>query len=135
MFLDTENIKEIASEVDFLSIDVDGNDLHILRSFLTVSRPRVICAEYNALFPPPLKISVAYDKSHSWSGDDYMGASLSAFTEMLDGYLLFGCGIAGLNAFFVRCDLAQPFTKYPEHDLYQPFRVALFHPEAATHRP
>ena len=131
MFLDAQNIKTIASEVDLLSIDIDGNDLHLLEAFLTVARPKVICAEYNAKFRPPLAVSVAYDKGHVWSGDDYMGASLSALDNLLDGYSLVGCGIAGLNAFFVRSDLSGVFTPYPIDALYQPFRISLFHPSPA----
>lgn len=131
-FIDTDNIRSLAatSDVDFLSMDVDGNDLHLLRSYLTVTQPKVICAEYNAKFRPPLAVSVAYDAGHCWGGDDYMGASLAALVEGLDGYTLVGCGIAGLNAYFVRNDLAGAFTSYPVGDLYQPFRIALFHPNS-----
>jgi len=128
MFLDADNVATIAAEVDFLSIDVDGNDLHLLRSFLQVAKPRVICAEYNAKFPPPTFATVAYDKRHVWKADDYMGASLTAFVEVLRDYTLVCCGIAGLNAYFVRSDSAEGFTIYPPEELYQPSRISLFHP-------
>ena len=128
MFLDADNVKTIAAEVDFLSIDVDGNDLHLLRSFVQVAKPRVICAEYNAKFPPPLFATVAYDEGHVWKADDYMGASLSALVKVLSDYTLVCCGIAGLNAYFVRSDFRQCFTFYTPEELYQPSRISLFHP-------
>ncbi|MEJ6712406.1 MAG: FkbM family methyltransferase [Rhodobacterales bacterium] len=41
---------EIPREIDFLSIDIDGNDFHILKS-LTQIRPKIICIEFNAAIP------------------------------------------------------------------------------------
>ena len=43
-------------EIDFFSLDIDGNDLPVLSAALGVFRPRVICVEYNAKFPPPLEV-------------------------------------------------------------------------------
>ncbi len=39
------------SEVDFLSIDIDGDDIHVLAGLAL--RPRVICIEFNPTIPPP----------------------------------------------------------------------------------
>ena len=52
-------------EIDFLSLDIDGNDLEVLRH-ITVLMPRVLCVEYNAKFPPPQKAEIAYDPDHVW---------------------------------------------------------------------
>lgn len=41
---------EIPTDLDFLSIDIDGNDYHILKS-LSVIKPKVICIEFNAMIP------------------------------------------------------------------------------------
>jgi hypothetical protein len=40
-----------AEEIDLLSIDIDGNDVHIFDS-ITCIKPRVVVIEYNAKFPP-----------------------------------------------------------------------------------
>ena len=130
MFIDIENIGSIASDADFLSLDIDGNDLHILKKFMEVARPKVICVEYNAKFPPPLPISVKYDKAHRWKEDDHMGASLQAFADLLTEYQLVCCGLAGLNAFFVRKEFTSAFSAYPIESLYRPFRIELFHPHS-----
>lgn len=41
---------EIPHDFDFLSIDIDGNDYHILES-LSLYKPKIICIEYNLLIP------------------------------------------------------------------------------------
>jgi hypothetical protein len=130
------NILEVASGalgevgveggLDFLSIDIDGNDLQVCLPLLAAYSPRVVCAEYNAKLRPPLEISVAYDENHVWTGDDYQGSSLSAWSGALKGkYLLVACSLSGSNAFFVRTDLANGFSRYTERELYQPARYHL----------
>lgn len=115
-----------ASTIDFLSLDIDGNDLHVLHALLEHTEPRVLCVEYNAKFPPPMRISVK-PGTKGWEGDDYQGASLSSFTDMLNGmdYRLVCCGLSGVNAFFVRGPDASRFSNYTQHELYQPARYYL----------
>lgn len=121
-FITRENINSLISsagfsgEIDFLSIDIDGNDYWIWEA-LTVIRPRVIAIEYNATFRPPHKIVQEYNPSHVWQSDNAYGASLSAVETLGSrlGYVLVGCSYAGTNAFFVRRDLeagafSAPFT-------------------------
>ena len=65
--------------------------------------------EYNAVFRPPLAIVADYNKDFAWNGTSYYGASLKAL-ELLGsrkGYVLVGCSLSGINAFFVRRDLVQ----------------------------
>jgi hypothetical protein len=114
-------------EIDFFSLDIDGNDLHVLRAALGVFRPSVICVEYNAKFPPPMEVCIEYDPRHVWSGDDYHGASLSAFVSALApmDYTLVTCSISGANAFFVANSLASRFTLYEPARLFQPSRFHL----------
>jgi len=114
-------------EIDFFSLDIDGNDLHVLSAALGVFHPRVICVEYNAKFPPPVEVCIEYDPEHAWSGDDYHGASLSAFVSALSplGYTLVTCNISGANAFFVATALASRFTLYEPARLFQPSRFHL----------
>jgi hypothetical protein len=110
-------------ELDFLSVDIDGNDLDVTLPLVEELRPKVVCVEYNAKIRPPLKVSIAYDSSHIWRGDDYQGASLSAWTDAMTPHCtLVACSLAGTNAFFVRNDLAGAFPRYPEKDLFQPAR-------------
>jgi hypothetical protein len=131
-FLDSENIGQLVTnyceflgqrEVDFFSLDIDGNDLHVLLRALEVFNPRVLCVEYNAKFPPPLAVVTAYDAKREWAYDDYQGCSLMAWVDALASrYTLLTCTLSGVNALFVRKDLAQRFKIYRPEDLYQPAR-------------
>ncbi|MGB3615530.1 MAG: FkbM family methyltransferase [Elainellaceae cyanobacterium] len=133
-FITTDNINTLisnhiqASEIDLLSVDIDGNDYHVLDAITCIS-PRVVVVEYNAKFTPPILYCMDYDETHTWEKDDCFGASLKFFEVALaqKGYCLVGCNISGVNAFFVRHDLvgdrfAAPFTA--EHH-YEPPRYYL----------
>lgn len=115
--LSRENINsEIAQagcsgEIDLLSIDVDGNDLHLWKA-LTALNPRVVVIEYNGFVPPPVTWVMPYDESHVWDGrTTAIGASLQAIADLgrARGYRLVCCNRIGLNAFLVREDLARHF--------------------------
>ncbi|MGK7933364.1 MAG: hypothetical protein AB4041_18290 [Microcystaceae cyanobacterium] len=121
-FITKENINELissqikAEEIDLLSVDIDGNDYHVVDAIACVS-PRVIVIEYNGKFPPPMMYCMDYNPTHGWRKDDCFGASLKFFEVYLEkkGYYLVGCNISGVNAFFVRKDLVEdkflsPFT-------------------------
>jgi hypothetical protein len=99
-----------AGEIDLLSIDIDGNDYSVLDAVLGAGRlsPRVVVIEYNARFRPPAKLVQPYDALYSWDGSDYFGASLCALHDLAQqrGYVLAGTNLTGVNAFFVRRDLA-----------------------------
>jgi hypothetical protein len=113
------------TEPALFSLDIDGNDLYVMEAALKRFRPIVICAEYNPKFPPPNAISIKYNPSHTWIGDDYHGASLQAFCDLLTDYRLVACNLCGCNAFFVRNDQAGAFASYTPTQLYQPFRENL----------
>jgi hypothetical protein len=114
-FITRDNIQELLADVPrdlgILSIDIDGNDYWILDQLTSLS-PRIVIAEYNSVFGPGRPVSVPYDatferaKAH-WSLL-YFGASLPAFGHLLGqrGYRLVGSNRTGLNAFFVRGDVA-----------------------------
>jgi len=112
-FVTKDNINGLISsagypeEIDLLSVDIDGNDFHIVEA-ITCVKPRVIVIEYNAKFPPPIRYCMEYDASHASNQDDCFGASLKFLEIELSrlGYNLVGCCAAGVNAFFVRKDLA-----------------------------
>lgn len=112
--------------IDFLSIDIDGNDLAVFEA-IACTRARVVCVEYNPKFPPPMKVALAYDKRHRWADDDYQGASLGAWLEPMAsrGYRLVCCTLAGTNAFFVQQEFAGLFGDYPPEVLWRPARFDL----------
>ena len=98
----------LPQEIDLLSLDIDGNDYHVLENIVFLN-PRAMVLEYNAKLPPPVKWVMAYDQYHTKTNTDYFGASLKSFEYLLykRGYCLVGCNISGVNAFFVRKDLVE----------------------------
>ena len=131
-FITRENINElfikggIEGEIDLLSIDIDGNDYYVWEA-INVVNPRVVIVEYRAFFPPNCDWKQAYNKRHVWDGTDWQGASLKAF-ELLGrrlGYQLVGTSLTGVNAFFVRKDLAKDSFIEPAtaENLYNPARA------------
>jgi hypothetical protein len=124
-------------EIDLLSVDVDGNDFHIF-SAITCIRPRVVVIEYNAKFPPPMLVCMAYRESHAWQGDDCFGASLKYLEVNFErrGYRLVGCSLSGANAFFVRSDLAGDhfLPPFSAENHYEPARYYLAR-LSSGHRP
>lgn len=120
----------VFADIDLFSLDIDGNDYHIMEA-ITGLNARVVIVEYNAKFPPPHEFVMKCNESadYSWDLTDYFGASLSSWDQLMrtKGYSLVGCNITGSNAFFVRSDLAaghfsEPLT--PENH-YEPARYWL----------
>ena len=116
-----------SSQLDFLSIDIDGMDVYLLEAL--EHSPKVICVEYNAKFRPPVYKKQAFNANNQWTGTDYFGASLVAMadTAARKGYRLVGTNITGANAFFVRNDLLndQFDLSLTVADLYNPPRYYL----------
>jgi hypothetical protein len=105
------------SDVDVLSVDLDGNDLYYTEALLKVLHPKLVIVEYNPKFPPPARWSVKYDPNFRWDGTDYHGASLSSFCDLLAqcDYTLVCCNSAtGVNAFFVKNDYLVAFKDVPQ---------------------
>lgn len=100
-------------EVDFLNMDLDGNDWHFMKAIMLRIHPKLICAEYQPKCPPPLDRVMPYNAGHVWDGSDYYGCSLQAYVRLLQGYTLVSCNLSGFNAFFVRNDYACLFPYYP----------------------
>jgi len=129
-FIDKDNINtlignEISGSIDMLSIDIDGNDYWVWESINSV-QPRVVIIEYNAKFPPEYEWIMKYNKNHAWTGDDEYGASLKSL-ELLGrklGYQLVGTNYTGVNAFFVKQDIANNLFALPavSENLYNPAR-------------
>jgi len=133
-YITCENINEliessgITREIDLLSIDIDGNDYHVFKEIDVIS-PRVVIVEYNAKFPSNFSWIMEYNPTHIWDASDKQGASLKAL-ELLareKGYRLIGTNLSGVNAFFVREDLAGNLFAEPAtaENLYNPGRFAM----------
>jgi hypothetical protein len=127
-FVKASNINDLINtlqleRLELLSIDIDGNDYYIWEEL--EATPFVVVVEYNAKFPPPIRVVQRYNENWVWDHvtDDY-GASLQALVDLgtKKGYTLVCCSITGVNAFFVRDDLMRHFSKYETRDLYHPCR-------------
>jgi hypothetical protein len=134
VFITRDNINSIisrhgiAGDIGILSIDIDGNDYWVWKAIDCIS-PRVVIAEYNALFGPHAAVSVPYDqdfvRSRAHYSNLYWGCSLAALESLArqKGYHLVGCNSAGNNAFFVRTDVIGPL---PVREPVDAFRAARF---------
>lgn len=115
-FVDKGNINELLKKSNFnrdlgiLSVDIDGNDYHILKA-INAFEPRIIISEFNPCFGRERYITVPYDskfiRTEKHYSNLYFGASINAIEYLLNekGYVLVGTGMAGGNAYFVRNDL------------------------------
>jgi hypothetical protein len=101
-------------EIDLLSIDIDGNDYWIWEKINCI-QPRAAVIEYNAKFPPPCEWVMEYNAGHVWDGSDNHGASLKSLELPGDriGYSLVGTNRNGVNAFFVKKELAKGLFAEP----------------------
>jgi hypothetical protein len=136
-FIDVDNITPLVldackfvnvKELDFFSLDIDGNDFYIIEKILSQHiRPKVFCVEYNGKFPPPIRVKIAYNPTHVWDRSEYQGASLQTFTDLFEshGYSLLCCNVTGINAFFVEDTYMKYFTRYSIADLFQASRYHL----------
>jgi hypothetical protein len=103
----------VTGEIDFLSIDIDGNDYWVWKAINAIN-PRVVVIEYNGILGNDRPLTVRYQpdfmrfKMHP--AGYYYGTSLPAAAKLAEtkGYVFVGCeSTGGVNAFFVRRDVAQ----------------------------
>jgi hypothetical protein len=118
-FITRDNLEELIRgngaprDIDFLSLDVDGNDYWFWKELQCVS-PRVVCIEYNAGIGPELSWTVPYDPEFEryavHPSGFFHGASLAALEKLgrEKGYRLVGCDSTGTNALFLREDIDLP---------------------------
>jgi hypothetical protein len=128
---------KLTGDIDLLSVDIDYNDYWVWKA-ITIVRPRVVVIEYNGTLRPPMSLVVPYDPVRRWDGTNFFGASLEALVKLgrEKGYRIVGCNYTGVNAFFVREDVAgdhfiDPATS-EEH--YEPPRY-FYAFQPAGHRP
>ena len=111
--LETATINEfltrhgVGAEVDFMSIDIDSFDYWLWKA-ITVVSPRVLVMEYNGLFGRDRAVTVPDAPRPPVAPKGYGGASLAALEKLnrAKGYGLVLCEDAGINAFFLRNDVA-----------------------------
>lgn len=119
-------------DIDYLSIDIDGNDYYVLNTLY--KKPRVISIEYNSKFRNDQSYAIEYNPEHKWEGDDYYGASLLALKKLGEkkGYTLVHV-VAQLDAFFIRNDLISPDYVPPTLDELLPEPI-IAHEKISTKR-
>lgn len=104
----------ISGEIDFLSIDIDGNDYWVWKA-VNVIQPRIVEMEIQPSLGTESK-TVPYDPGFDRSKFSinkppydivYCGASLAALVKLgkEKGYTFVGCDSLCVNAFFVRDDV------------------------------
>ena len=115
-FVNINNINELLKKSEFerdlgiLSVDIDGNDYHILKK-IDCFDPRIIICEFNPVFGKDRKITVPYDpkfyRTKKHPSNLYFGASINALKSLLNkqDYTLIGTGMQGGNAYFVKNSL------------------------------
>lgn len=95
------------TDIDFMSIDVDGDDYLIFESMAL--RPRVVCIEFNPTIPPHVYLR------QKTSGERF-GSSLLSIATLARTLGYEFVGATRCNGFFVLADEAEPFCDY-EKDL------------------
>jgi len=118
-FVTVENIDGLLEKAGFsgplgvLSIDIDGNDYWVWKATSAVS-PAIVVCEFNAVLGNTRPIAVPYRagfrRFDSHFSGLYFGCSLGALQHLANekGYQFVGTNSHGVNAFFVRNDLAAP---------------------------
>jgi hypothetical protein len=118
-FVTVENINGLLERAGFsgplglLSIDIDGNDYWVWKAISVVS-PAIVVCEFNAVLGNTQPIAIPYQagfrRFDSHFSGLYFGCSISALQHLAleKGYQFVGTNSHGVNAFFVRNDLAAP---------------------------
>jgi hypothetical protein len=132
--VNAENVNSLIQEngiegpIDLLSVDVDGNDYWVWKA-LDVIDPQVVVIEFNASLGPEKKLVVEYDPEFIARNNHprgwYHGASLAALVDLGAGrgYTHIGCDSMGVNAFFVKNELAgDHFKPLSSTESYYPHR-------------
>jgi hypothetical protein len=114
-FLTRDNLNQVIrqsgfeGEIDFLSIDVDGNDYWLWEALDSVS-PRFVLAEVHPEHGP-IDYVMPYQEDFVWSKaapETRHGASTVAMLALAErlGYRLVGSNLYGFNLLFARSDVA-----------------------------
>ena len=89
--------------MDLLSVDIDGNDFHVLNAILRHGyRPRVIVVEYQSALPAEHDMVLLYEKTHRWDGSCYSSGGILSYSHLGAHYGYTLVGATGPNLYFVR---------------------------------
>ena len=130
-FVNAENINELLSgefkttDVDLMSIDIDGNDFWVWKA-LNVVKPKVVVLETRIEFGEN-SVVVPYDPNFCYPSpkhNEYYGSSILAMTALAQqkGYRLIGANRYGFNAIYMRDDVGR--DAFPEVSV----NIILSHP-------
>lgn len=94
---------EVPKHFNLLSIDIDYNDFYILHEIVKSYSMDIVIVEYNASLVPFIDGVVKYNPNNGWDGSNYFGASLCAYTNLMNkyDYSLVYTENKGVNAFYV----------------------------------
>ena len=97
-------------EIDFFSIDLDGNDYWVLDN-LNFEKIKVVCLEYNNVLGNNVKKVMPYNANHEFTRNGCFGLSLCAAADLMvsKGFDLIGIDSSGVNAFFVKKEFSKHF--------------------------
>jgi len=120
-------------EIDLLSIDVDSVEYWLMQA-LDACTARVLVLEYNAYFGPTRAVTIPAEGPPANRPVEYFGASLAALEQVArdKGYRLVLCEQQGVNAFFLRNDLAPEYPGLTPEQAFRPFRHRARHGEEMT---
>ena len=93
----------LPDDLDFMSIDVDGQEFWIWMAIQY--RPKVMILEYNGSFGKDASVTIQFDVNHMWDGTRYHGASLLALDKLAKAKCYTLVYANGVNAFYIRDDL------------------------------
>lgn len=74
---------EVPIDLDVLKIDIDGYDLEVLRTILSVYKPKIIVAEINEKIPPPILFEIKYTPDYAWDESHAFGFSIQSGEQFM----------------------------------------------------
>jgi hypothetical protein len=127
-FITSDNINslfekhKVPKDIGILSVDIDYNTYWVLKAIDSSYKADIIVLEYNASMPINEALSVPENKTHMWDFTNYFGASLRAFTNLLEksNYTLLYCDITGINAFYVHNHFKDRFVQRSFEEIFRP---------------
>jgi len=107
--INKKNINELVNEqsfienIDFFSIDIDGNDYWVLKE-LDLKNISCVCLEYNHWLGKKAKKTIPYNENLDYIDNGFFGASLLAFNDLMNSknFKLIAIDSSGTNAFFIQ---------------------------------
>ena len=97
-----------SSEPDVFSLDIDGNDFHVMQALFDAGfRPKIVVVEYNSVFGPERSLTIPYQKdftlARSHPSQLAYGVSIAGWRKSFAdrGYRFVTVEQNGVNAFFV----------------------------------